>query len=125
MPSAVFDYNLWSRRYPELVNSTPASLASLLFDEAGDYLDNTENSLVTNLNQRLRFLNMLVAHLAALRNRDGLVGRINSATEGSVTVSTDALSPPGSGSWYQQTSYGAQFWALTAGYRIMRYYGPC
>ena len=50
-----------------------------------------------------------------------LVGRITSATEGSVSVSTQFDVPPGSAQWFAQTLYGAEFWTATAAYRTMRY----
>lgn len=53
-----------------------------------------------------------------------IVGRINTATEGSVSVGADmgdvnAGSP--SQAWYMQSRYGAEYWAATAGYRTARY----
>jgi hypothetical protein len=86
---------------------------------------------------RAALLNMLVAHLAQLNlpagGGDGsaggtnaaapspLVGRITNATEGSVSVQTQMDLPLGSAQWFNQTPYGAQFWAATAAYRTMRY----
>lgn len=54
----------------------------------------------------------------------GLVGRINTASEGSVSVGADmgdvnAGSP--SQAWYMQSAFGAEFWAATAQYRTARY----
>ena len=72
-------------------------------------------------------LNMLTAHIAALNAPLGgqpsspLVGRVSNATEGTVTVATDNQYPPGSVQWYQQTKYGAAFWAASAQYRTAIY----
>lgn len=90
-----------------------------------------DNTLTTNLY-------LLTAHIAWLnapRDANGnpaasgapapvLVGRVNTASEGSVSVGLDmgdanAGSP--SQAWYMQTPWGAEFWAATAGYRTMRY----
>jgi hypothetical protein len=49
------------------------------------------------------------------------VGRISSATQGSVTVQTELNVLPGQASWYSQTKYGLDFWQATAGYRLARY----
>jgi len=72
-------------------------------------------------------LYLLTAHVAALsygENGQGprpLVGRISSATEGSVSVSAEYNVAPGSAQWYAQTGYGAQYWEATAKYRVGRY----
>jgi hypothetical protein len=50
------------------------------------------------------------------------VGRVTSASEGSVSVSFDYGTPtPGSGAWFQQSQYGAAFWQATSSLRGMRY----
>ncbi|WP_236508171.1 DUF4054 domain-containing protein, partial [Escherichia coli] len=85
-------------------------------------VDNTETSCFSLKNRKKRFY-LLVAHNAELQNRindgnTGLVGRISSATEGSVSISTDYSM--GSGplqQWLKQTPYGAKFYAFTAPYR--------
>jgi hypothetical protein len=81
---------------------------------------------------------MLTAHIAWLnapRDADGnpastgspaspIVGRINSASEGSVSVQADigdATAGSPSQPWYMQTRYGAAYWAATAQYRTARY----
>ena len=53
--------------------------------------------------------------------RAGLVGRISSASVGSVSVSTENAGATQSASWYQQTQYGSTYWAMTASFRTMRY----
>ena len=51
-----------------------------------------------------------------------LVGRISSASEGSVSVQTEWNGKPGSfEAWMIQTKYGAEFWTMTAQYRTARY----
>ena len=101
--------------------------ATAYFNEAGLYCDNTACSLITDEAKRLLLLNMLTAHIAAINSGIGgqpaspLVGRINSATEGSVSVQTENIYPPGTVQWYQSTKYGAAYWAATAQYRTMRY----
>lgn len=127
---AAFDYARWSTRYPELVAVTPQPLAEALFAEAGLYLSNTAASPVGDAapgGRRDLLLGMLMAHLAYLRafaaaqGVGGLVGRITSATEGSVSVGSDVPSLPGSAAWYGLSPYGLLYWQATRQYRTMRY----
>lgn len=137
-----FDYAVWASRYPFLAANVDAPLAQAYFGEAQLFCDNTQASPVQNLAIRATLLNLLVAHLAMLNMPVGatsgtaasggsttgaaagpspLVGRITSATEGSVSVATQMDVPPGSAQWFNQTPCGAEFWAATAAYRTMRY----
>jgi hypothetical protein len=50
-----------------------------------------------------------------------LVGRISSASEGSVSIATDYNIGGNSAQWYNQTPYGAEYWALTVRYRSSLY----
>ncbi|WP_233867119.1 DUF4054 domain-containing protein [Paraburkholderia adhaesiva] len=137
----VFSYRTWAARYPSLAASVKPKQAQAYFGEAQLFCDNTPMSPVRNLAIRATLLNLLVAHLAMLNMPQGtasgatsggstsaasagpspLVGRITSATEGSVSVATQMDVPPGSAQWFNQTPYGAEFWAATAAYRTMRY----
>lgn len=119
-----FDLAAFRVRYPEFASVSDAQL-NAFWGEACLYLDPSDASLVADPAQRSLLLNMLVAHIAALsKGADGsagIVGRINSATEGSVSVGTDSLALPGTAAWYTQTRYGLQYWAATAPYRTWRY----
>lgn len=129
MTVAVFNYAAWSNRYPEL-SGIDAMLAAAYFDEAGLYLDNSDTSVVpcdpVTYQPRLALLNMVTAHIAEINRPGGsqLVGRINSATQGSVSVSADMGPPSGSSAWFNQTKYGAAFWQAAAPYRTFRYVPP-
>ncbi len=125
MPVAAFDYALWSARYPALAATVAEPLATAYYAEAGLYLDNTDTSLVTDLDERRRLLNMIVAHIATLEARasSGVVGRVSSATEGSVTVASELVAP-GSAAWFTQTTYGLSYWAATKRYRAFQYIPP-
>lgn len=87
---------------------------------------------VPNVPLLTQLLYLLTAHVTALNfNPDGTVkpfnspvGRLASATEGSVTATFENEYPPGTPQWYQQTSFGAAYWAATANYRTMRYRTP-
>lgn len=127
-PVVIFDYVVWSLRYPNLASSVNSAQALMYFNEATLYCDNTPNSVIDNsTGQRQLMLDMLTAHIALLNaNINGqppspIVGRINSATEGSVSVQSEMNYPPGSAQWFMQTQPGASYWAATAKYRTMRY----
>jgi len=124
-----FSYATWSTRYPELAKFVQPPQAQMFFTEATMYCDNTANSPITDATvggKRELILYMLLSHIAALNADMGtassqLVGRIASATQGSVSVSTQNDYPPGSVQWFQTTKYGAAFWAATVQYRLFRY----
>lgn len=119
----VFNVNKFRDIYPSL-KATDAQL-SMYFVEATMLLNNTEQSCVKSLVEREVLLFLLVAHFAVLQQRiDGgneAVGRVASASEGSVSVSLDNGQATLSDKWYQQTPYGAKYWALTAKYRSFLY----
>lgn len=122
----VFDPAAFKARYPEFVNVSD-TLLQAYFDEATIYLANTEDSRVQDVAQRGVLLNMLVAHIAQLnagsttQPASPLVGRVNTATEGSVSVGADMGVVPFTAAWFLQTKYGASFWQATARYRTMQY----
>jgi hypothetical protein len=119
MAVVVFDPVAFLARYPEFTAIQEPTLQAY-FAEATIYLDNTDQSRVCDVTVRAVLLNMLVAHIAALAAAS-LVGRINQATEGSVTVSAEMGTPSGTSAWFQQTKYGAAFWQATAPYRTFQY----
>ena len=124
MPVVVFSSTTFKLRYPEF-SSVSNDLLDIYFSEASMYCNNTEASRVTDLTVRATALNMIVAHIAALQQRvtDGapLVGRIASAGEGGVSVSTAAAAPIGTRAWFDQTLYGAAAWQVLGQYRHMLY----
>lgn len=128
MAAVAFSYQVWAARYPELADRVAEPLAQAYFAEAGLYCKNDSCSVITDEPTRLLILNMITAHIAALNATlsDGtpmtpLVGRINSATQGSVTVQAQFDVPAGSAQWWAQTRYGASAWQAMAPYRTMRY----
>ncbi len=133
MGIVAFDYAGWSARYPELAASVSEATATLYFAEAQLYCDNSDCSPIGDASvggERYMLLNMVTAHIAALnaplngKPSSPLVGRIASATEGSVTVQAQMDYPPGTAQWWQQTKYGAAFWGATAKYRRAFYAPP-
>lgn len=127
-----FVYADWIAAYPEF-NVPPtvvlAPQAQRFFAQADLYFDNGPSAparfRITD-EQQTQIMWMLVAHLAQLRvgsngqAASGLVGRISSASEGSVSVSTEFPTTANS-AWFLQTPYGADFWQATAALRTMHY----
>lgn len=128
MGIAVFDPTAFKARYPEFAAADDAWLSEL-FQDATLYLDNTDCSIIQDVDRRLRLLNMIVAHLVKLSataadhaaGGQETVGRITSATQGSVSVSTDYKANSESASFWTQTQYGAQYWNATRGARTFRH----
>ena len=130
MSVAVFNPGAFIARYPEFTtayNANPALFASM-FAEAGLYLNNTDCSVVQDVNLRGVLLNMLTAHIAfigGVLTADGQprpVGRVSAANEGAVGATFDyPATTPGSGPWFAQSQYGIAFWQATTCYRGMHY----
>lgn len=137
MTAAVtFDYTAFIARYPEFT-LVLQPMATEFFNEAGLYCANDACNPAFGAGILPTLLNMLTAHIAwinAPRNAQGqpdstgtqtassLVGRINTATEGSVSVGSEFKGDGGpTQDWYLQTKYGAAFWAASAQFRTMRY----
>jgi hypothetical protein len=126
MGIVTFDPAEFKELYPSFESLTDAQL-NQSFGLATLYLDNTECSKVSDVAQRKILLYLLTAHIAKMaygeygQKPSGLVGRIGSATEGSVAVSAEYNAPAGSAQWYLQTPYGASYWEATARYRVGRY----
>ena len=120
-----FDSAAFLVRYPEFA-SINTDLLSAFFDEATLIVNNTQSSKVKGLTERKVLLWLLTAHLTEINQGtdgsgpSGMVGRVSSASEGSVSVGSSWASSSAS-QWYDQTGYGAEFWALTAKYRRMHY----
>jgi hypothetical protein len=127
--SVVFDYAAWSARFPELAPRVSQSLAQAYFDQDCPlYLDNTAASPVPDLGKRAALLNLIVAHIAALNAPQAngqaaspIIGRITSASEGSVSVQAEMGPASGTSAWWMQTQYGASFWQATVSLRTFRY----
>lgn len=122
-----FDPAAFKVRYPEFTTVSDPLLQAYFDEVTLAYLDNTEASRVQQVEQRSVLLNMLVAHVAALnavvngQAPSPLVGRVNTATEGSVSVGTDMGTVPFTAAWFQQTRYGSSFWQASAQFRTMQY----
>lgn len=125
MAVVTFNPDEFREQYPEFSGLSDAVLFRM-FDWAQMYLCNHPNSPVPNQARRKVLLYLLTAHCCALWYQSqanvpggsggsvtpapmGGVGRLNSASEGSVSVGFDYTVTPG-GEWFTQTQYGAAFW---------------
>jgi uncharacterized protein DUF4054 len=131
-----FDYTLWSNTFPSLAPYLNSAQATACFNMATLYQANDGSGPICDPTQALSLLNLLTSHIAVLTypttgpigNPDPpspLVGRVNSATEGSVSVSAENNYPAGTPQWYQQTVWGSSWWAATSQFRTMHYVPSC
>ena len=131
----------WVGQFGEFANVSPTAAqgwfnrASILCDPSINNPASGTPGMVTTL------LYLLTAHIAWLnapRDANGnpaatgqpaspIVGRINTASEGSVSVGADmgdATAGSPSQAWYMTTKYGAEYWYDTAGFRTAGYVPP-
>lgn len=128
---ASFDFNEWIALYPEFAGRVDAVRGGYYFDQATVLWRNDGTGPVSKTNTQKMLLYVLTAHLAQLfgpakaggsPSSETLVGRIRSASEGTVSVEAEySTTTTPTQAWYVQTKYGAEFWAMTAQYRNMRY----
>jgi hypothetical protein len=141
MTAITYDYNTWIGSFPEFAGCSAAQ-GQAYFNRAATIFENSVCNPMYASQGASGFTTvfyMLVSHIAWLnapRDAQGnpaatgqpaspIVGRVNSASEGSVSVGADmgdanAGSP--SQAWYMQTKYGAEFWAATALTRVATYF---
>jgi hypothetical protein len=124
-----FDYNAWLALFPKFANVVSAPQAQQYFTLATTIHRNDGGGPVKDPVQQLSLLNMLTAHIAKLfapptpgGQPNDLVGRINSASEGSVSVQAAySNNVSEQQAWFIQTKCGAMYWTATAPYRTARY----
>jgi hypothetical protein len=135
----VFSQPTWVGLYPTFAAVSPAQ-GQNYFNMATRLCDNSNRNPAIScddgtLDTLLYLLTSHIAFLMSPRDANGnpaatgapaspIVGRINTASEGSVSVGADmgdATAGSPSQPWYMQTQWGATFWAMTAGVRTARY----
>jgi len=123
-----FVYLDWLAVYPEFVTVLEPA-ATNYFAMATMYCDNNASSPILDTTKRTMILYALTSHITSLLATVGgvtpspLVGRINTATEGSVSVGTDLPTTPNA-AWFTQTKYGMLAWQALAPYRTAIYIAP-
>lgn len=129
---ATLDLAAFRLQFPAFATSPADPVIQAYFAMAGEvWLRNDGTGVVRTVALQTQLMYLLTAHLLQLftgpdgNDPSGLVGRINSATEGSVTVSAEYESTMNS-TWFDQTPYGAAFWQATAAFRLGGHYirGP-
>ena len=126
-----FDYTGLGGPVPEQAPIVGIGQATGYFEEATLYQANDGSGPICDAVQQASLLNMVTAHIAKLYQptppaiagqqvAPGPVGRVASASEGSVSVSLE-MSGSEASAWWNQTPYGASWWKATAQYRTMRY----
>lgn len=131
-----FVYAAWILRYPQFTSPNGAQpvssdLATLYFNEATVYHANNGGGLpVRGVATQSILLNQLTAHIATMNALmlngeppSPIIGRINNASEGSVSVQTEYnTNMSDAQAWLCQTPPGAAYWAATKQYRSFRYF---
>lgn len=121
-----FSYPDWIAGYPNFVTVPPAQ-GQVYWDLAGSLTPNGACNPLYAAGLLPQALYLLTSHIAWLMmpragQAAGGVGRIASASEGSVSVSFDwAGSGTPNESWFLQTQYGALYWMMTSGFRTAHY----
>lgn len=118
-----FDPNAFLAQFTEFNYLTPAAVTGWN-GIAQQYCRNDGLGPVESATTQTALLNLMTAHIIKLfapqsngTANPGLVGRISSASEGSVSVSAEYMPATPGSAWYNQTSYGAAFYQLTKPYR--------
>lgn len=134
-----FDYQAFVRSYPEM-SALGDARAAEYFLIATTLHGNDGGGPISDAALQTSLLNMLTAHIAFLfspRDSAGnpaaqgtaapnMVGRITSASQGSVSATAEAMQGfnTAQAQWLAQTRYGAMYWSATAQFRTMRYRAP-
>lgn len=139
MAIVAYDYAAWLVLYPQFSTTvTTSAQGQEYFDLATLYCANVDGAIIpydTTVSPpiltRQRILYLLTAHIAQLMvgcvlggsviAPGPIVGRVNSATQGSVSVGTDSLGLPGTAAWFAQTQWGLMAYQAMAGFRTARY----
>ncbi|CAH5458670.1 TPA: DUF4054 domain-containing protein [Enterobacter roggenkampii] len=132
MGVVTLDVAEWKSKYPQY-NALTDQQVEDLFYAATTYLENTPQSVIADEDKRKYFLYLLTAHLAYLFYVDangnggvtGMVGRLSSASEGSVSVGSAMSNVPFNAEFFLQSPYGFTFWQATKIYRMGFYRGRC
>lgn len=124
MAKVIFNPVEFKQIYPQFSNYPDAQL-QFFFNKAELKVENTDSTCLDEATRKI-LLYLLVAHFAELQGRinDGsgsIVGRADSASEGSVNIHFAYDVKGDSAQWHSQTPYGAEYWAMTAQFRTFGY----
>lgn len=125
MANVKFDYDLFRNQFPHIKVGSLGQMAGL-WEIAETIVGNDQNSPYpyapdNGVYKRRTLLYLALAHLIQMQQvgASGLAGRVTSATEGSVSVTVEPFAANSlTEQWWCQTNEGAQYWMLTAAYRL-------
>lgn len=131
---AALTYEDWIAAYDVFADTvSDTAFSDVVLTTAEMFHANDGKGPVRSAKTQKVLLGLMCAHVAMLlfgtsaqkaSASSGQVGRVSSASEGSVSVSMDfPTASTASEAWYLQTQYGATYWALSAPYRTMRFVG--
>lgn len=124
-----YTYAEWIAVYPQFTTTvSSAAFDTTVYMLAQQYCVNDGSGPVTTSAIQTTLMGLMCSHIAQLlfgsstQPVSPLVGRVNSASEGSVSVGVDMpAATNATQGWLYQTQYGASYWAATSPYRTMRY----
>lgn len=125
VPRVTITYAQWIALYPTFGKTVnDAAYDGVLWPYAQVLCRNDWASPVPTNDLLTQLLGVLMAHIAQLLYgstgapaNTQLVGRISSAAEGSVNVSTE-FPLTQSNAWYNQTQWGAMYWTMIKPFRL-------
>lgn len=126
------DYGEFRTWYPGITEEFVSDeLLEVFWEQAQWWVGNTDSKSLAPYDPdatppktlRKALLYYVLCHLATLHMQgvDGPVGRIASASQGSVSTSFDLIRSKSNSEvaqWFMQTKCGANFWAMTASMRL-------
>ena len=115
------DTGLFRELYPKYEKASD-QLIETWWEAVCQLIGNTESSRIPysppSVNTRKVILYAALCHVAELMTRDnGVVGRVSSASEGSVSTAFDFPVLSKSGAWWAQTQCGLMVWQMLLPYR--------
>jgi len=128
-----FNFPSWLALFPQFGVTTPqfnalaeTQVTQLILPLAEQYCEGVLRMTTNKPALQTQLLNLMVSHVAQLlfgsstQPPSPLVGRISTASEGSVSVGVEFPTTPDN-AWFLQTVYGSMFWQLALPFRLGRY----
>jgi len=134
-----FDEAAFLARFPMFsawATANPGQLQERFNEVTAIYINNGPMARVLDVTERSYLINYAIAHVLTVEGAladptttdasaaAGRVGRVSSASEGTVSAQLDMGAVPGTAAWWMQTQFGAAYWNATAKYRTVRYARP-
>jgi len=130
---AIFNYEIWQAQFRKFTAVSQVQ-AQGYWNEACLIHNNTGNGPVTDPTQQQTLLNLLTAHIAFLdvghdgnpsTPSQGMPGRVSSASQGSVSLSTEFSGTGKNEAYYAQSTYGIRYWRAMRPFWTFRYRSNC